>query len=187
MKLPNADSFYNQACCYALQGDVEQAIENLQQAINLSPEKYREMAKTDSDFDSIRDSERFQALIQEESDWEDGEIDESEWLRAAATNPAFDFLKNPEENIYTLADSLQLTIHYPASLPDALQQTREEFEQEAKWALAVKLFEMKRISSGIAAQLVGMDRVTFLLNLHRYGAAMIDLEEEELLSDLENA
>jgi len=187
MKLPNADSFYNQACSYALQGKVEQAIENLQQAIKLSPEKYREMAKTDSDFDIIRDSERFQALIQEELDWEEGEIDDREWLQAAATNPASDFLNNPEEDIYNSADSLQLTINYPATLPEALQQTREQFEQEAKWAMAVKLFEMKRISSGKAAQLVGTDRVTFLLNLHRYGAAMIDLEEEELLSDLENA
>ncbi len=31
-------------------------------------------------------------------------IDEMEWLRAAAANPAFDFLKEPEEDIYTLAD-----------------------------------------------------------------------------------
>ncbi len=69
------DAFYNKACCYALQGNVEQALENLQQAINLNPDKYREEAKTDSDFHSIRDSERFQALIQEESDWEEGEID----------------------------------------------------------------------------------------------------------------
>ncbi len=54
-------------------------------------------------------------------------------------------------------------------------------------AMAVKLFEMKRLSSGMAASLVGMDRVSFLLDLHRYGVAMIDLEEEELLSDLEHA
>ncbi|TVP66443.1 MAG: UPF0175 family protein [Nodularia sp. (in: Bacteria)] len=81
----------------------------------------------------------------------------------------------------------QLKIEYPETLPDALQQTREEFEQEAKMAMAVKLFEMKRISSGLAAQLAGVDRVSFLLNLHRYGVAMIDLTEEELLSDLTNA
>ncbi|MBW1793060.1 MAG: hypothetical protein JRJ38_01285 [Deltaproteobacteria bacterium] len=35
---------------------------------------------------------------------EEADIDEIEWLRAAATNPAFDFLKEPEEDIYTLAD-----------------------------------------------------------------------------------
>ena len=38
-------------------------------------------------------------LIPEETD-----IDEKEWLRMAASNPAFDFLKEPEEDIYTLAD-----------------------------------------------------------------------------------
>ncbi|MEH2173276.1 UPF0175 family protein [Nostoc sp.] len=81
----------------------------------------------------------------------------------------------------------QLKIDYSETLPDALQQTREQFEQEAKMAMAVKLFEMKRIYSGLAAQLAGIDRVTFLLNLHRYGVAMIDLTEEELISDLANA
>jgi len=35
---------------------------------------------------------------------EEAEIADHEWLRAAATNPAFDFLKEPEEDIYTLAD-----------------------------------------------------------------------------------
>ncbi len=50
---------------YALQGNIEQAIANLQKAISLNPE-YREKAKTNSDFDSIREDERFQALIQRE-------------------------------------------------------------------------------------------------------------------------
>lgn len=31
-------------------------------------------------------------------------FDEEEWLRAAAANPAFDFLKEPEEEVYTLID-----------------------------------------------------------------------------------
>lgn len=35
---------------------------------------------------------------------EEADIDEMEWLRAAAANPAFEFLKDPEEDIYTLAD-----------------------------------------------------------------------------------
>jgi tetratricopeptide (TPR) repeat protein len=67
------EAFYNKAACYALQGDVEQALENLQQAINLSPDEYREKARTDSDFESLREDERFQALLQEESDREEGE------------------------------------------------------------------------------------------------------------------
>ncbi|MBA1343383.1 MAG: hypothetical protein C5S52_07285 [ANME-2 cluster archaeon] len=35
---------------------------------------------------------------------EDSDISETEWLQAAAANPAFDFLKDPEEDIYTLSD-----------------------------------------------------------------------------------
>lgn len=34
----------------------------------------------------------------------DDEWDETEWLQAAAHNPAFDFLNDPEEDIYSLAD-----------------------------------------------------------------------------------
>ncbi|MFN6518797.1 MAG: UPF0175 family protein [Nostoc sp. CreGUA01] len=83
--------------------------------------------------------------------------------------------------------NLQLTINYPKTLPDAVGKTREEFEQESKWAMAVKLYEMKRLSSGMAAALVGVDRVTFILKLNDYGVPLIDLNEEELLSDLENA
>ncbi len=32
------------------------------------------------------------------------DIDEREWLLAAVSNPAFDFLKDPAEDIYTLTD-----------------------------------------------------------------------------------
>jgi hypothetical protein len=35
---------------------------------------------------------------------EEMDTDEKEWLRAAATNPAFDFLNEPEEDIYTPSD-----------------------------------------------------------------------------------
>jgi len=35
---------------------------------------------------------------------EEADIDEMEWLQAAAANPAFDFLKEPEEDIYPLSD-----------------------------------------------------------------------------------
>jgi tetratricopeptide (TPR) repeat protein len=65
IKPDDASLWYNKACCYALQGNIKPTIENLQQAINLNPNKYREMAKTDSDFDSIREDESFQMLIKE--------------------------------------------------------------------------------------------------------------------------
>ncbi|MGZ0080563.1 UPF0175 family protein [Methylomonas sp. MK1] len=82
---------------------------------------------------------------------------------------------------------MQLIVNYPEQLPDALQQSPSQFEHEAKMAMAVKLYEMKRISSGMAAALVGMERVDFLLELHRYGVVAIDLGADELLADLRNA
>ena len=81
----------------------------------------------------------------------------------------------------------QILIDYPVNLPDVLQTTPSAFAAEAKMAMAAKLFEMKRLSSGTAAQLAGVDRVTFLLNLHHYHVAMIDLDEDELAADLKNA
>lgn len=81
----------------------------------------------------------------------------------------------------------ELKIAYPETLPDVLQQPRAQFEREARMAMAVKLFEMRRIPSGIAAELAGMDRVSFLMRLQDYGVPMIDLEVEELESDLRNA
>ena len=34
----------------------------------------------------------------------DDEIDENLWMQAAARNPAFDFLYDPEEDIYSITD-----------------------------------------------------------------------------------
>lgn len=81
----------------------------------------------------------------------------------------------------------QLNIEYPQNLPDVLQTTKKAFEDEARMAMAVKLFELKRLSSGMAASLAGCSRTEFLLALHRFNVAMIDLESEELIVDMENA
>lgn len=44
---------------------------------------------------------RVRVIVQYPSD---GEWDEAEWLRAAARNPAFDFLRNSQEDIYSPTD-----------------------------------------------------------------------------------
>ena len=82
---------------------------------------------------------------------------------------------------------MQIVVEVPSSLPDALQRTLGEFAQDARMAMAVKLYEMKRLSSGMAAGLAGVSRVHFLGDLHRYGVPVIDLDREELESDLAHA
>lgn len=83
--------------------------------------------------------------------------------------------------------SLNFTVNYPETIPDALQETRDEFEKHAKMAMFAKLFELKKISSGMAASILGISRVEFLLLLHQYHVSMIDIPEDELMSDVENA
>ena len=56
-------SYYSKACCYALQGYIDQSIENLRKAIDIKPHHSRTEAKHNPDFDGIRDDERFQALV----------------------------------------------------------------------------------------------------------------------------
>jgi tetratricopeptide (TPR) repeat protein len=55
--------YYGKACCYALQGEIGQAIDNLQKAMDIAPRLSRYEAKHNPDFDSIRDDERFRALM----------------------------------------------------------------------------------------------------------------------------
>jgi predicted HTH domain antitoxin len=73
-----------------------------------------------------------------------------------------------------------LTIEIPADVLLATGQSREEFTQEAKFLLAVKLFELGRLSSGKAAQLCEMGRVDFVFRVGRMGIPVTDLDEEEM-------
>ncbi len=79
------------------------------------------------------------------------------------------------------------TNRLPIDLPDALHQTPSEFEQDARFAMAVKLFEMKRVTSGQAAQLAGIDRTSFLMRLADSAVPMIDVPPEELADDVRHA
>jgi tetratricopeptide (TPR) repeat protein len=57
-----AGLFYNVACCESLAGRTTDAIDHLRRAIDMS-ERFRPSAKSDSDFDPIRDDPAFKELI----------------------------------------------------------------------------------------------------------------------------
>lgn len=82
---------------------------------------------------------------------------------------------------------MKIVVDVPEHYLDAMHRAPEDFAQEAKLAMAAKLFEMKRLSSGMAAQLIGMDRVSFLAQLHHFGVPIIDLSDDELASDVLHA
>ncbi|TVR33318.1 MAG: UPF0175 family protein [Spirochaetaceae bacterium] len=78
-----------------------------------------------------------------------------------------------------------LQIDYPEALPDLLQLTAREFEAEAKMAMAAKLYEMGKISSAVAADMLGMSRVSFLLQLSRYQVSTMNFDPDELMNDVD--
>ncbi len=76
-----------------------------------------------------------------------------------------------------------LTLELPLEgLPIAAEMPGN-FAEEARFLLALKLFEQGRISSGKAGILCGMGRVAFLLAAGRAGTPLVDLSPEELAEE----
>ena len=80
-----------------------------------------------------------------------------------------------------------LTIDYGDEVLLALGLSPEQFREEAKILLAVKLYELGRLSTGAAAQLAGVPKPLFLMKLADYGVDTFDLSDEELRRDMTNA
>ena len=79
------------------------------------------------------------------------------------------------------------TIEYPEEVLWALQQDPGEFESEARLLLAVKLYEMGKLCTGLAAQLAGVPRITFMFLLGQHGLSPFGEAAEEIAEDLEHA
>ena len=71
----------------------------------------------------------------------------------------------------------QLTIEIPPSVT----------EDEAKLYLAMKLFEIGRLSCGQAAELARYSKSTFMELLGKHGVAVMDYPASELQDDLGHA
>lgn len=80
-----------------------------------------------------------------------------------------------------------LTIFYPEDLLLSLKESPTEFEAEARLLLAVKLYELSRVSTGMAARLAGISRVEFMFALNRFGLSPIGVEPSELAEDVASA
>lgn len=81
----------------------------------------------------------------------------------------------------------KIILEIPEEILISLKETPTELSKDIRMLAAVKLYEMGKLSSGRAAQLAGIPRVSFLQSLSRYGVSMFELTQEELRQDYENA
>jgi hypothetical protein len=76
-----------------------------------------------------------------------------------------------------------LTIELPEAVLIACGQSRDDFIRDAKFFLALKLFELGRLSSGKAAELCNMGRADFLAASSRAGVPVATLDESEIADE----
>ena len=80
-----------------------------------------------------------------------------------------------------------LTIDYGDEILLALGYSPKRFSEEARILVAVKLYELGRLSSGAAAKLAGIPKPLFLMKLADYGVDAFHLTEEDIQQDLASA
>jgi predicted HTH domain antitoxin len=80
-----------------------------------------------------------------------------------------------------------MVAQYPEDLLETLHMSREEFEAEARFAMAAKLFELGRLTTGQAAQLIPMSRYDFIHRISELGVAAIDWDVAEAEDEFKHA
>jgi predicted HTH domain antitoxin len=78
-----------------------------------------------------------------------------------------------------------LMIEYGDDVLFSLGLSREEFNEEARFLLAAKLYELGKLTSGQAAKLCDKERVDFLLSLPRVGVSLSNLRPEDAESEVD--
>ncbi len=81
-----------------------------------------------------------------------------------------------------------IKVEYPESLADILKLSENDFELEMKTSSLIKLYELGRVSSGVAASVLGLSRLDFLEVLSKYNVSVLGrYDADELNEDIANA
>ena len=77
-----------------------------------------------------------------------------------------------------------IPVPYFEDLMLASGRSVEELERELRLLLAIKLFELKRVSVGRAAEIAGIGKIAFMDELARVSVPVIDFSEEQIEHEL---
>lgn len=87
-----------------------------------------------------------------------------------------------------MKNKAMIKIAYPESLANCLKLSHSDFKSEIKTSSLIKLYEMGKISSGVAAKVLGISRLDFLELLAKYNVSMLgQLNSTDLTEEIENA
>ena len=79
----------------------------------------------------------------------------------------------------------QISFEVSESILQALNQSRDEFISQMRLFAALQLFKSHKLSFGQAAELAGMNKEKFLIELDNYNIDLIDYDMSELERELE--
>ncbi len=81
-----------------------------------------------------------------------------------------------------------INIEYPESLANNLRLSEKDFVSEMRTNSLVKLYELGKVSSGVAARVLGLSRLDFLELLPKYNVSVLGgYDTDDLNEDIANA
>jgi predicted HTH domain antitoxin len=80
-----------------------------------------------------------------------------------------------------------LTLHLPGEIRQKLNRTPEELARDIQLYAALMLFRLGKLSSGAAAEMAGLPRVTFLDLCAEYDIPVSQIRGEDLGRELSGA
>jgi len=81
-----------------------------------------------------------------------------------------------------------INVTYPKQLAFSLKMQDTEFVNEMKILALIKLYELGKISSGVAAKVLNISRIDFIELLQKYHVSMFSFNSDnDIKSDMKNA
>jgi len=81
-----------------------------------------------------------------------------------------------------------INVTYPKQLAFSLKMQDTEFMNEMKILALIKLYELGKISSGVAAKVLNISRIDFIELLQKYHVSMFSFNSDnDIKSDMKNA
>ena len=81
-------------------------------------------------------------------------------------------------------ETINVSLQLPQTIFSALREDPTSFVEEMRLAAAVKWYEMHRISQAKAAEIAGLSRSEFLMQLAHFGVSPFQYDANEIVMEV---